>query len=164
MKKNNSGFILAEAIIVSTLALTVLVVLYTQFNKINRNYNITFSYNSVENIYAANNFKMYLLKSGYDNLVSALESMPERYLDIKSCPIEYLSENSHCKNLVDVISAKNIFFTNADIMDLKKEIENKTEISFEMKEFIKSISRNVNDDQYRLIIEFNDGSFATILI
>lgn len=164
MKKSSGGFILAETIIVSTLALTILVVLYTQFSKISHNYDITFKYNSVENIYAVNNFKMYLLKSGYSNLIGALESSQSSYIELQACPIDYLIENSHCKNLVDVIGAKYILFTNADTLDLKNEIETNDIFSFEMKEFIKTISRSVNDDQYRLIVEFKDGSFATILI
>lgn len=164
MKKNNRGFILAESLVVSTFVVTILVVLFVQFNNINKNYSISFTYNTVEGLYAANNMKIYILKGGFESLKSALNTNSSNYVDITNCSTDYLTENDHCNNLVDVLNVKQIIFTNANVSALRTSIIEDENLSPKMKNFINTMSNDVNQEDNRLIIEFNDGTFSTIIV
>ena len=52
MIKNNKGFMLIEAIITSTIVLTMLITLYTSYNKLYNNYKIKNTYYDLDSIYA----------------------------------------------------------------------------------------------------------------
>ena len=70
MIKNNKGFMLIEAIITSTIVLTMLIALYTSYNKLYNNYKTKNTYYDLDSIYATkeiinlnlnnNNFTKYI--------------------------------------------------------------------------------------------------------
>ena len=63
MKKNNKGFMLAEVFIVSSFVLGVLVYMFIQTNSIMRNFNRSFSYNTVSGLYITNEVAKYIKKN-----------------------------------------------------------------------------------------------------
>lgn len=162
MKKNNKkGFILAETIAVSTVVVTSLVIIYTQFISVSDSYNRSFRYNNVNNLYLLENVRSFINNdSSLNNLVSALEN--NTYVDITGCPNEYFTEFAYCETLLYYSDIKTILFAKEDITDLKNTIDN-TDYSETMKTFIKRIN-NSTEDGYRLIVEFNDDTYATIKI
>ncbi|MEG2311383.1 MAG: type II secretion system protein, partial [Bacilli bacterium] len=98
MKKNNNrGFMLIETLICSTFIVGILIVLYTQFERINKSYEDSFKYNTVNNLYLVNNFKMYLLQNGGESLLNNLNST-NYFIDITACPSP-LQEVNYCNNL-----------------------------------------------------------------
>ena len=158
MKKKQAGFILAETLIISGLVLGTLIFFYVQFTNINKKYDESFRYNTVSGLYGANNMKNYLLSSGYNNLV---QNLTDDYIDITSCPFNYLTENEQCNNLINALNIKQIIFTKEDITNLKKNLKSLT-FDEEMKKFINVLKIDYLDNAYRIIIEYQDNTFANL--
>lgn len=161
MKKNNKkGFILAEAIAVSVVIITSLVIVYTQFMTLNTNYKSSFQNNNVNELYLANNIKKFIMDDGLSSLIRILES--NLYVDISSCSSEIFEEYMYCKTLFDTANIKTVLFTKEDINELKENIDN-TIFSQTMKNYIKKLN-NSNGENYRIIIEFEDDKYSTLII
>ena len=59
MKKNSNGFTILETLITSTLVISTLVFLYVQFNNLERNYDDSFRFNTVNGIHKAKELSKY---------------------------------------------------------------------------------------------------------
>lgn len=159
MKKNDKkGFVLAETIAVSVVVMTCLVIVYTQFMYLNKSYSRTFTYNSVNNLYLANNIKNFISNDGLNNLTNLL--VDSNYVDITSCPSDYFTEYIYCRTLMDNLGVKQVIFTKANLDDLKINMNG---LSEKMKQFINYINYK-NTNNYRIIVEFNDETYATLTI
>lgn len=161
-KMKNLGFMLAETLIVSVVVMGVLIVMYVQFNNINKNYNLTFNYNSANNLYSVKNINDYLLTEDLSNIKKSLGN--NLYIDITNCSLSYYSETYYCQNLYELLNVKQILFTNEDVTRLKANISENNDLSEEMKSFINYIYPEKLVDKYRLIVEFNDNTFATLQV
>ena len=160
MKKiKNKGFMLMETLVVSTFVVTTLTILFVQFQRINRNFDITFTYNTVNGLYATNNIHNFI-KPDVPKIVEELDKSSVPYLDITSCPT-YITSQEYCKALMTSLKVKKVLFTKEDITDLKENIKENTEIDQKLKDFIKYIS-DAKNDNYRLIVEFTDATYATL--
>ena len=159
MKKNNkNGFILAETIAVSTVVLTSLVILYTQFVTINNSYSTSFKYNGINELFLTNNIREYIKEDGLDYLIKSLNT--NSYIDFTDCSNEYFIEYIYCKTLLDTSSVKTILFTNENVDDLKKQ----TNIfNSKLSSFIQSINTSTGNG-YRIIVEFENDNYATLKI
>lgn len=159
MKKNNKkGFVLAETIAVSVIVMTSLVIIYTQFTYLSKSYSRTFTYNSVNNLYLTNNIKEFINDDGLNNLITGLND--KNYIDITSCSTEYFTEYIYCETLMDNLGVKQVIFTKANLDDLKTNMDC---LSEKMKQFINYINYK-NTNNYRIIVEFNDETYATLTI
>lgn len=164
MKKNKKrGFILAETIVISTVVMTSLVFIYIQFNSVNNGFNRTFKYNSVNNLYLTNEVKKFILNSGSLKLTQALDDNSLSYLDLTTCSTSYFTEYIYCQTLFDNIKAKKVLFTTSDVTNLKAEVASNNSISSGLATFIKAINSS-NTGSYRIIIEFEDDTYATLQI
>ena len=111
MKKNNKkGFVLAETIAVSTVVLTSLVIIYTQFISISNSYSRSFRYNNVNNLYLVNNVKAYIATDGLEKLINSLNENNYSYIDITSCDSQYFTEYIYCESLLKQSNIKTILF------------------------------------------------------
>lgn len=171
MKNNIKGFILIETLIVSVFILSTLVFLYVQFQKIDSTYTKTFIYNTTDNLYKVNNIREYLLEgvknapSHYDNILTTFLSNTDTYYDLTSCPSsEIVYNNIYCERLLEHLNVKTVIFTRDDLTDIKGDLNNLYFVSEGMKEFIRYLKISGNPGQYRLIVEFNDQTFATLKI
>ncbi len=160
MKKNKNGFILAETIAISTVVLISLVIIYNQFIIISNNYKKTFDYNNVNELYLLENVRDYIFSDGLNELIKDLNG--KDYIDITACPNSYFTEYIYCETLFKYSNIKTIIFTNENISSLKNNISN-TSFSEKMKKYIKNIN-NTNKTNYRLIVEFNNETYATLKI
>lgn len=162
MKKNNKkGFIMAETIAVSAVVVTILVIIYAQFSSVYNSFYKTFKYNSVNNLYLARNVKNYVANNLNENLINSLNG-DTYYVDLSSCPLAYLNNHSYCKALYEASDIETVIFTHENL-DLLKESLNEVNVFKEsMNNFIKYI--NYSGDGYRIIIEFKDNTFATLLL
>lgn len=164
MKKNKKrGFILAETIVISTVVMTSLVFIYIQFNSVNNGFNRTFKYNSVNNLYLTNEVKKFILNSDSLKLTQALDDNSLSYLDLTACSTSYFTEYIYCQTLFDNIKAKKVLFATSDVTNLKAEVASNNSISSGLATFIKAINSS-NTGSYRIIIEFEDDTYATLQI
>lgn len=163
-KSNNKGFMLVETLIVSTFITGTLVFLFIQFRTINQGYDISFRYNTVNGMYAANNIKEYLLENGADAVGPAVDNASKQYIDITECTDLYLTENAYCLSLVTELNIKKVLVTNNDLSTLLPLLKNDASIDEELKDFIRYIAYDKGATNYRLIVQFNDNTFATVTI
>lgn len=160
MKKSNEGFILIETLVVSTFILTTLVFLYVQFSNVKRSYDISFRYNTINDLYYAKELSNYLKSDGYQIIASQVNS--NNYLDITNC----IYSGELCSKIKDKIKAKQIIYVNSSIIPLQNEIKNNSSLSKfdpEFKKFILNLTED-SDGRNRLIIEFEDLTFASVTI
>lgn len=154
-KSNNKGYMLVETLVATTIIVTALLFLYVQYSNITKNYRESFSYNTTNNLYGAYNLKKYILEDGYNTLVEELEN--HDYVDITDCSSNYFVDEDYCEVLISSMEIKQVFFTTEDVSNIDFEVNDA------FKSFIKKI---VYDDveEHRLLIEFNDETFATVLV
>ncbi len=155
MKKNSKGFMLVETLVATTIIVSALLFLYIQYSTITNNYNESFTYNTTNGLYSAYNIKNYILEDGYENLVSELSD--EEYIDITSCQDDYFDDEDYCLSLVANMNIVKLLFTFENVENIDYNVNDK---------FKKFINKIVFDDtgEYRLLIQFRDNTFATILL
>lgn len=162
MKKiDNKGFMLTEILVTSTLVCTVLIFLYSQFYSIKRGYDISFKYNTVNGLYASSNIKDYLIDNGLDTMRQELETKP--YLDLKE-DISFIKAPAYWNLLISSLNIKAILFSKADLTELISNLNDLENIDEDFKRFVRNIDFDENSSDYRLIIQYNDDTFASILM
>lgn len=162
-KKRSKGFLLTETLVVSVLVLSTLIYVFMQFQTINRNYHVSFTYNTVNSLYNAGNIRKYILENSLLELKSdILASTP--YIDLSTCPTRYLEETHYCTLLLQGMQVKKLIFTSNDLTSLKTFVENHKDFSEEMNQFILYTSTNQDGSNYRIFVEFDDGTFSSILV
>lgn len=170
MKKNdNKGFLLTELLVTATLVSTVLIFLYTQFYTIKRSYDTSFKYNTVNGLYALDNVRDFLVENDIYILTQGLNTTS--YIDLIENNLQPTNQ-TYFNTLIDGLNIKYLIFTKQNIEDLINQINSETALTSEnyeyedLKKFIKRIDFDSQDtnDNYRIIAEFNDGTFASILV
>ena len=153
MKKNDRGFMLVEILLVVTVVVTSMIFLYVQISNMDETYDDAFKYNTITSIYAMENIKNFLIDDGIDKVKSVLNS--SNYVDLSNCDTAYIENVSYCTMLFENINVKKVYFTKQNVVPLYEE-----DFQDNMKKFIKKISYD-NSDSYRLIVEYNDGTFSS---
>lgn len=155
MKKSNRGFMLVETLVATTIIVSALLFIYIQYSTITNNYMESFSYNTTNGLYAAYNIKNYILEDGYETLISEIGS--HDFLDITNCQTTYFDNEDYCSSLVINSNIVKLLFTYENVDNINYGVNDK---------FKKFINRIVFDDtgEYRLLIQFKDNTFATILL
>ena len=165
MKKNNRGFLLAESLVVSTFVLTVLILLYIQFNNLTTNYKNSYNYNNVESIYDLSSVSDYLLNNNY-NLSNQLTASKPYVVVYKngSCNMDVGIIDTFCDNLINKMDAKTVIYTSSDISAIQKYVSENDDsnINQKLREFISRVETNTVQNKGRLFAEFNNGTYATI--
>lgn len=145
MKKNSNGFTILETLITSTLVISTLVFLYVQFNNLERNYDDSFRFNTVNGIHKAKELSKYY-QANSD----------------KKCAYGVSICLNASNDVYDILNIQNSYL----MSDLKA-----SEIDFSKiqdtcdegcKRFIKRIKTDTNDT--RLVVKYNDGTYASVLI
>ena len=168
MKKNNQkGFMLTETLVVSTLIITVLLFLFVQFRNINQSYQKTFTYNSADALYAAENLKNFYATDNYDAMVESYRNSGLKYIDLTNCPTPMVLDQEYCLTLTSKVNVKTVLLTDADMTYIIQALDRKIlTVTPSMEQFIRSIKNDEKDTllKYRLIVELNSNEFATIKI
>lgn len=164
-KSNQKGFLLVETLVVSIFILGSFVFLFVQFRNVNQSYQISFQYNAIDALYAAENLKKFYLNDNFDNMAQTYRTGKMKYADLTTCPSSMIKEVAYCQKLMEVLDVKTVLFTDSDTTYIKNVLDTST-IDPSLKKFIKYIK---NDEEgvllkYRLIVEMNDGTFASIKI
>ena len=155
MKKNSSkGFMLVETLIVTIFVASILIFLLIQFTNLNNNYNKSYDYNKVEDINSLRNIIYYI-----ENDINAMTNIQnsviyDKYLDITNCDI--FLEKKYCKKLFELENIKKVIVTTNKV---KYELFEKHDEKFKI--FINKINED-GDEKYRLIVYFNNSTYATV--
>lgn len=175
MKRINSrGFLLAESLVVSTFVLTVLILIYIQFNNLVINYKNSYNYNSVESIYSLGSIGDYL----ENNITSGITIPASQYVTIYgpdtsgnlSCNSNIgLTNTAFCESLVKQAGIKYLIYTSSDVSGIQNYINNNSydkdkNLNQSFRNFITKVSTQKIQNKGRLFAEFTDGTFSTIAI
>ena len=165
MKKNKSkGFMLAETLIAATFILGTLVFLFIQFRNVNQGYQTTFKYNTVNALYAAENTKKFYMQDNFISMAETFRNDKMKYIDLSDCPTSYVNETDYCRRLKEVLEIKTILFIDENTTYVQSVFDSIDDISESMKRFIEYIKYDDELLKYRLVVEMEDGTFATIKI
>ncbi len=154
--KKNAGFMLFEALVVSSLVLGTLVFLYVQITSIKKSYSKSFRYDTIEGLYKADLISNYLEKTGYSDILTQLGD--NTYLDITDC---VYADGSLCSKLVSESNVKQMLFVNQNITQLKNQLSTLT-INKDFKKYIMHMDSIKKGYNYRLIIAYNDNTYASV--
>ena len=159
MIKNNKGFAITEVLILSTVIIGILIFMYSQFKNINRSYQYSFKYDTVEGMYLANNIVNYINSDNYDKLVEETTNRLEGYIDITNCDVELFNTASYCEALFQKSEIDKLIFTEENLTKLRNNMMN---FDNDFKKYINQIKTTNEKKDYRIIIKYKDGTYATM--
>jgi len=148
-KNNNSGFMLAEVLIVTTFVAGVLIFLFIQFLNLSNSYDNYYVYNSTESLYALEDIIDYI-KSDSKIMDYIEENMDLGHVNITDCSL--YSNVEYCSKLFEILNIDElIFYQNSNIPNIDDEK-------------LLSIMNNLynSEDQYNLIAKFKNFEYATL--
>lgn len=152
--KKNKGYVLVETIVVTAFVAGILIFLFIQFSNISSNYNNSYNYNTVENLYSLRNIRDYIES---DNLaLTDIESHISNYgfIDITNCDI--FNNKNYCLRLFELENLETVIVTNNYF---KSNILTGYDENF--MNFINKIS-GTKTQKYRIIAQFNNSTYATL--
>lgn len=157
MKKNNKGFMLVEALVMSMVVIGTLTFMYIQFQNISRSYEKSFNYNTITDLYITNEVKNYLINNSLvDTYKNEVDNNTSKYIkigDITDSSFVELKEKGQIKTVI---------LANESLSGLKGK---KTkDLSEKFNDFINYLKVDKEGNGYRLLIEFNDDTYASLRI
>ena len=166
---------LVETLIVCVFVGVTLVFLFVQLRNISNSYDRSFTYNTTNALYSAGKIKEYLEKMDWETLKQDIEEKEEGYIDITSCNKSYYtpiigeedSFKEYCTLLYQKLNIKKILISKEDLTSIKYKIAENREkdtISQKMLDFIDYVPYDKEDDTYRILVEYKDGTFASVKI
>ena len=167
----NKGFVLVETLVASTVILGALIFLFIQFSTIKNAYDKSFRYNTIPGLYSAKVLATFLEENGYEKIETALNNSTSGYVQINnaSC-ITYFEGGAMdlCKNILDKIKSKQVLYVSS-INSLQNNLKNNTITETDIfdkdfKEFIIQIGSNEDVSKKKLLISFENNTYAVINI
>ena len=170
MKKNNKGFTLVETLIVSAFVIGTLTYLFIQINNAETNFDISFKYDDVNDVYNTKIVCNFLVNTGYSNLITNLQN---GYTRVTSSNI-YGDSNYYHKILEKIGTEYNTgkekvwLLKESEISNIQSQIKNSTlndsNLSEELKRYISIYDADTNSNKYVVVIEFNNSHIASARI
>lgn len=158
MIKKHNGFALVETLIVSTVVATILIYIFIQFNNLTTKYENSFKYNDVDDLYRLDNIATFINSMPLDSknlIANEINNNSKVLISLKDGAYKNINYFDNHTSFLEDLNIKNLVITKADIDSLDTSF-----LSQNMKNMIKKI--NTNDTNYRLLVEFNNDSLATI--
>lgn len=160
MKKiNNKGFFLVETVIVATFVCSVLIFLFIQIRNINKNYQRSFSYNTVNSLYSLDNFKLFLKDNGLDTIKNSLGGSTY-YIDLSNC--SGVTEINYCESIYEKLKIDKIIMVKEDMTSFYSNSFDSLNFDQKFKNFIKYVGAKEGSTRYVLIASFIDGTYASL--
>ena len=154
MKKNNKGFMLAETLLVTVFVAGVLIYLFLQFSNLNNNYNDSYRYNSVEELYALEDIVDFIQNDEFAINYIYGNTSYLHYIDISNCSL--FTDTATCRKLLKLANVNEIFITTNTIP--KTYI---TDYSVGLNKFIDKVTPG-ETEPYRIVASFKNGNYATL--
>lgn len=171
MKKNkNKGFLLTELLVTATLVATVLIFLYAQFYNIKRSYDNSFKYNTVNDLYALDNVRSFLIDGGYIDTYIQMATNHEILTTYPYLELTTFISNDYFSSIISIAKIRKLYFTRENLSTFVSYLNNNINMTnsanFEkLRRFVNYIDYDTNNSTgYRLIAEFNDDTFSTLLV
>jgi hypothetical protein len=162
---DTKGFMLVETLLVSLTISGVLVYMYAQFSTINNAYQRLYDFNTSNSLYRAAALREFMMMytDKYGVLYSGLTAKTIKN-DCSNMSITFQKDKNYCKGLISALDAKKIILTNdkfnrTDVLDEVSDAKEKTKLD----KFLNTIQQH-DSTKKRLIIIFNDGTMATVLL
>ena len=158
--RKSRGFALVETLIVSTIIATILIYVFVQFNALQSEYNESFKYNDVDDLYKLDSIKSYinsLDNTAKTNIITKITSDDIIIMDKEDNTYTDITYFDNQNDLLTNLGIKTLILTKADINNVDT-----SSLSKNIKDMIKRIDNK--SDNYRIIAEFNNGNAATITI
>ena len=160
---NNKGFFLVETLIVTMVVSVAMVFLYSQMSRLIEGYELRLTYNKVDKMYATTEINELIVNdtTAYTTLTSSADINTIGY---KAISCESFESIPYCNNLFSVLGVDTAIVTKYNTVFLKSVAPTTAGFDNEMKVFIGNIENNSTalSNEFRLIVEYQDGTFATI--
>lgn len=166
---NKKGFFLVETVVVSAFVAGVLIFLFVQINTINRNYQRSFKYNTVNSLYGLNDIKEFLEENaigGLTGLKSYTNSSTTYYLDLTTCPPTYVGNITYCQSLFNELRVTRVIMVKEDMTSLYNFTLDDNPETFDQnfKRFLNYVGSVEGSERFLLIACFNDETYAHLAI
>ena len=179
MKKNNKGFMLAEAIISGTIIITSMILLYQTFNRIYVKYQEKNNYYSIDAVYATKEMIANLMDNNFSKTINNITSKSNHYILVadgicQSSNIDhegntisisglekFCNNDENSKSINKIYNINNMIITEYDktvLEELKNKLSNNTELTINQtfKEYIDFVigyyGVSNHDTQYTYIV------------
>lgn len=153
-KMNNRGFVLAETLIVTSFVAGVLIFLFIQFTNISNNYETSYKYNTVEDLYALQDIRDYIYSDSEAFNTISNELVTNEFLNITDCGI--FLDKDYCLKLFELEGVDQVIVSNNYF-----NYNNFSNIDSNLSAFVKKISSS-GEESYRLIVSFKNLTYATL--
>lgn len=168
MKKNhNKGFTLVETLVVAVFVTGVLIYMFIQFTAIQTSYQDSFTYNTVPGLYSASNINSYLIENEAEiiqsTLLKQIETSADKHVNLTNCSFaSTINSQNFCKELVNRLKIKNLILTKSNLTDLRTYLKSNHPFDASLERFINRMDAANIDNQYRIIIQYQDNTCASI--
>lgn len=171
-KRNEKGFVLAEAIVVAVFVLSLFTFLFSNLVPLVGQYEAHEKYDTIDGVYNTNIIRTMIMTDPDVNTVLKLGSASYIfYEDQDICA--WLDKTNFCKKLLNstYLDVKAIYVTWYRTADLKRDIKNNpSNFPRAFREYVDTIdtftqpTNSAYDKYKRIIVHYNDGSFANLEI
>lgn len=165
MIKNNKGFMLIEAIITSTIVLTMLIALYTSYNKLYNNYKTKNTYYDLDSIYATKEIiNLNLNNNNFTNILNkTTNDKPYSYIIKDNICIQEDKINKDCQSIQALYNINNMIILKytKDSFLLLKEKENLNQTYYDYLDYLVvyyNLENTSSDYDYIILTETKNGS------
>lgn len=147
---------MTEALIVSAVVVSALVLIYMQFTRINKAYSDAYLYNNVNSMYTLNQIGTYINEDHKNTLATSLTD----YIDLTDC--SYLNNTNYCNMMIEKANIKYLLFSPSNRNTVLTSLRTNNPYDLRLQNFISTIDDSDTNYSYLLIAEFNNGSYAAI--
>jgi len=175
MKKNKKGFMLAEAVVSSTVIITSMILLYSTFNRLYFLYSEKNSYYNIDAVYATKTMINSLMDNNFEKTINDIfvdstykvimedYIQDEKILEEKCLENETSPNDSLCTKLKDIYKVNRMIISEYDKSTLEEDIKNLT-INQSFKDYIDyivgyyGVSNHDTKYSYIVLTEIKDGA------
>ena len=160
---NKKGFTLVETLIVSTIVSGILVYLFIQLSYLKRSYNVSFKYNTVNDLYALEDLCEYVSSlSDRSFITDTIDSEKYVYINFDNEEDNNIDITNYddFSSVLDTLDISSLIIAKEDLTELKSI--NNNVFTQGMNQFIGKINYEKNS-HYRLIAYFKDKTYANLV-
>ena len=147
---------MTEALIVSAVVVSALVLIYMQFARLNKAYNDSYYYNNINSMYTLNQIGTYISEDHNNTMASNVNS----YLDLTNC--SYLNNNNYCNLILTKADIKYLLLAPNNRNTVLTALNSNNPYDLRLQNFMKTIDDSDTSYSYMLIGAFNNGTYASI--
>lgn len=120
MKKNNKGFMLAEAVVSGTVIITSMIILYSTFNNLYAKYKEKNNYYNIDAIYATEEMIDYLMNYNFEEFINEKIGGNKYYvlIDESTC-----YDGEVCEKLRDLYNVNKMIIAEYDKSRLESDVQ-----------------------------------------